>query len=128
VAHILVVDDEALLRRTLRAILERAGHTVSEAQDGKRALEMFDANKPDLVLTDIIMPDREGIETIGDLRNRDPKLPIIAMSGGGSTGGDLFLTLARNLGATQTLAKPIRQSVLLDAVEACLSPGTPRPD
>jgi len=125
VAHILVVDDDPMLRRTLHAILEKAGHTVVEAEDGKQALALFAANKPDLVLTDIIMPNRDGIETLGELRRQDPRLPIIAMSGGGRTGGELFLKLANGLGATRTLAKPIRQSDLIEAVDACLSGGAP---
>ena len=124
-AHILIVDDEAMLRRTLRAILEKGGHKVSEAGDGKRAIEMFTADKPDLVLTDIIMPNREGIETIGELRRQDPHLPIIAMSGGGRTSAELFLTLASNLGATTTLAKPIRQAELIAAIDASLSGAAP---
>jgi DNA-binding NtrC family response regulator len=120
-AHILLVDDESMLRRTLRAILERAGHTVYEAEDGDQALKMFAAEPPDLVVTDIIMPNREGVGTIDELRRRAPKMPIIAMSGGGSIGGDLFLTLASQLGATATLAKPIRQADLIEAVERCLT-------
>jgi CheY-like chemotaxis protein len=120
-ASILVVDDEPALRRTLRSILEKAGHSVAEAGDGSEALVSFAADKPDLVLTDIIMPNREGVEMIGEMRRRDANLPIIAMSGGGTAGGDLFLTLARHVGATRTLEKPIRQSDLLEAVDACLS-------
>jgi DNA-binding NtrC family response regulator len=121
VAHILLVDDEAALRRTLRIILERAGHTVYEAEDGDQALKMFAAEPPDLVVTDIIMPNREGVGTIDELRRRAPNMPIIAMSGGGSVGGDLFLTLASQLGATATLAKPIRQADLIEAIERCLA-------
>jgi DNA-binding response OmpR family regulator len=120
-ARILVIDDEPMLRRTLRGILERAGHTVAEAEDGDQALVLFADHEPDLVLTDIIMPNREGVEMIGELRRRNSNVPIIAMSGGGAAGGDLFLTLARRLGATWTLNKPIRQATLLDAVDACLS-------
>jgi CheY-like chemotaxis protein len=122
VARILVVDDEPMLRRTFRSILEKAGHVVIEAEDGAQAISMFSAHKPDLVLTDIIMPNREGVEFIGELRRQDRDVPIIAISGGGSTGGDLFLTLATHLGATQTLHKPIRQAALLEAVDACLKP------
>jgi len=122
-SRILVVDDEAMLRRTLRAMLEKAGHTVAEAEDGREGLELFSAQPFDLVLTDIIMPNREGVETIGDIRRLNPKVPIIAMSGGGSAGGDLFLNLASQLGATRTLAKPIRQSDLIEAVNACLQTG-----
>ncbi|HLZ74191.1 response regulator [Phenylobacterium sp.] len=120
-AFILVVDDEQMLRTTLRAILQRAGHEVAEAEDGAKAMELFRVNTPDLVITDIIMPNREGVETIGEMRAAAPDLPIIAMSGGGSRGGELFLSLAARLGATQTLAKPIRQAELLAAVDACLA-------
>jgi CheY-like chemotaxis protein len=122
-AHILVIDDEQMLRRTLRALLERAGHSVMEAEDGLEGMNLFNTHRPDLVLTDIIMPNREGVETIGEMRRQAPELPIIAMSGGGSRGGDLFLTLAERLGATATLTKPIRQADLLAAVDRCLNPG-----
>jgi CheY-like chemotaxis protein len=122
-AHILVIDDEQMLRRTLRALLERAGHTVVEAEDGKEGLAQFGIQKPDLVLTDIIMPNSDGVETIGEIRRRAPETPIIAMSGGGSIGGDLFLTLAEQLGASATLAKPIRQAELIAAVERALKPA-----
>ncbi len=119
-ARILVVDDDPLLRRTLRSVLERAGYVVDEAADGALALQAVAAHKPDLVLTDIVMPNREGVETIGELRKMDAKLPIIAMSGGGSVGGQFFLTLAAQFGATATLTKPIRQADLLGAVGSCL--------
>jgi DNA-binding response OmpR family regulator len=122
-AKILVIDDEQMLRRTLRALLERAGHLVVEAEDGNQGLAQFDLQKPDLVLTDIIMPDREGVETIGEMLRRAPETPIIAMSGGGSRGGDLFLTLAKQLGASATLTKPIRQAELIAAVDAALQPA-----
>ena len=120
-ANILVVDDEQMLRRTLRALLERAGHTVVEAEDGDEGFALFRSQSFDLVLTDIIMPNREGVETIGEMRRHAPDLPIIAMSGGGSRGGELFLELAQKLGATATLAKPIRQAELIAAVDACLA-------
>ena len=122
-ARILVIDDEQMLRRTLRALLERAGHEVVDAEDGNQGLALFNTQRPDLVLTDIIMPNREGVETIGEMRRQAPDLPIIAMSGGGRRGGDLFLTLAERLGASATLTKPIRQAVLLAAVDACLKPA-----
>ncbi len=122
-ARILLVDDEPMLRRTLRIILEKAGHEVTEAGDGDQALLMFDEDKPDMVITDIVMPNREGVETIREMRRLDTRLPIIAMSGGANTGGDLFLRLASLLGANTTLSKPIRQAVLLEAVDACLAGG-----
>jgi CheY-like chemotaxis protein len=119
-ALVLVVDDEPLMRRTLRTALEKAGHQVEEAQDGYECLRRFSELKPDLVITDIVMPDREGVETIGQLRQLDADVPIIAISGGGSVGGNLFLDLAQRLGATRTLTKPIRNADLLSAVSDCL--------
>jgi len=121
--RILVVDDEPMLRRTVRAILEREGHVVVEAEDGHQAVKRFTQEGFDLVITDIVMPNREGVETIGDLRRLDPALPIIAISGGGAAGPaavDLFLQLADQLGAMRTLAKPIRQTELIEAVNNCL--------
>ena len=126
-AFILVVDDEPLMRRTLRTALERAGHEVDEAKDGNEGLRKFSERRPDLVLTDIVMPEQEGVETIGQLRRLDPHIPIIAMSGGGSVGGTLFLSLAKELGATRTLAKPIRNAELVSLVEACLLEAPKRP-
>lgn len=119
-AVILVIDDEPMMRRMLRVMLERAGHTVLEAKDGNKGLAQLARGAPDLVLTDILMPDREGVETIGEIRRLAPDLPVIAMSGGGSIGGDLILTIAEKVGATRTLAKPIRQDDLLAAVDAAL--------
>ena len=119
-ALVLVVDDEPLMRRTVRTALEKAGHEVEEAQDGNEGLRKFSELKPDLVVTDIVMPDREGVETIGQMRRLAPDMPIIAMSGGGSVGGTLFLELAEQLGATRTVAKPIRNADLLRLVDECL--------
>lgn len=121
-ALILVVDDEPLMRQTVRTALEKAGHEVEEAQDGNEGLRKFAELKPDLVITDIIMPDREGVETIGEMRRLAPDAPIIAISGGGSVGGTLFLDLARRLGATRTANKPIRNAELLRLVDECLGP------
>jgi len=120
-ARILVVDDEPLLRRTLRAILERAGHEVLEAVDGAKALNVFVESHPDLVLIDMVMPNREGAETIVDLRAAGC-VPIIAMSGAGGDSGALYLRIAAEVGADRTLAKPIRAAALLEAVAACLVP------
>jgi CheY-like chemotaxis protein len=122
-ALILVVDDEPLVRRTLRSVLERAGHVVEEAQDGNEALQKFGAARPDLILIDIIMPDREGAETIADIRRADAHVPIVAMSGGGVVGDKLFLDLATQLGATRTVSKPVRNADLLALVDGCLRFG-----
>jgi len=118
--RILLIEDDAALRRTLRTILEKALHTVAEAGDGLQGVALFSKETFDLVITDIIMPNREGIETIGDIRRLDPHVPIVAISGGGSVGGELFLKLAEQVGATRTLAKPIRPVDLVQAVASCL--------
>ena len=120
-AFILVVDDDAMLRTTLRSILERAGHEVAEAADGKLGLASYRARRPDLVLIDMVMPNREGAETIVDLRADGGNVPIIAMSGGGFDGGDLYLTIASGVGADEVLKKPIRAEDLLQTVDACLA-------
>lgn len=122
-ALILVVDDEPLMRRTIRAGLEKAGHQVEEAQDGEEGLRRFTELRPDLVITDIVMPEREGVETIRAIRAASPNTPIIAMSGGGSAGAMLFLDIADKLGATRTLPKPIRNAELLATVAHCLAKG-----
>lgn len=105
-ARILVIDDEDLVRLTVRQTLELAGHTVVEASNGRDGIDMFKAHKPDLVVTDLIMPEMEGIETIAQLRRAQADLRIIAMSGGGRTGNMNFLDMAERLGASRILGKP----------------------
>jgi CheY-like chemotaxis protein len=122
-ARILVIDDDAAVRETLRQVLESAGHAVTCAEDGERGLEAFETARPDLVITDIIMPEREGIATILELRRRRPDRPIVAISGGGRTGGTDFLTMARRLGADAALPKPFELEELLDTVARCLAAG-----
>ncbi len=120
-ASILVVDDEELVRATLREMLEQAGHEVFEAANGVEALKSFDDRAVDLVITDIIMPEKEGIETILDLRKRAPELKIVAISGGGRSANFDFLKMASMLGACEVLAKPFRRTQVLDAVREALA-------
>ncbi len=120
-AHILVIDDEAPLRSLVREILEREGHTVVDAEDGDGGLRLFRERLPDLVITDIIMPGKEGIETIQELRDECPGVRILAISGGGTRGPSGPLSDARLLGADETLAKPFGIAELRDAVRRILS-------
>src|ERR1700680_1216734 len=113
-AKILLIDDDPQLRRLLSRVLKGAGHTVREAKDGREGIELFHRTRPALVITDIVMPDTEGIETIRELRREAPALPILAISGGGNL--SLYLRLADELGATTTLAKPFGNDELLSAV------------
>lgn len=104
---ILIIDDDNLLRQTLRAMLEKLGYQVREAEDGAAGIAKLEAEEPLLVITDILMPNKEGLETIHDIRRLNATLPIIAMSGGGVTGDMSFLEYAGKLGADRVLQKPI---------------------
>ncbi|HEV3197266.1 MAG TPA: response regulator [Bryobacteraceae bacterium] len=119
-ATILVVDDEAGIRGLLRKVLAGAGYKVMEAKNGKEALEQIRGAELDLVLTDLVMPDMEGLEMIGIIHKERPELKIIAISG---MFGGRFLHAAELLGAHATLAKPIRPDDLLDAVRRVLAAG-----
>jgi CheY-like chemotaxis protein len=122
-ARLLIIDDEKLARITLRKILESAGHEITEASNGTEGVAMYRAHPADLVITDIIMPDKEGIETIIELRRDFPNARIIAISGGGRTRNLDFLKLAEQYGAKRILAKPFSQQELLGAVNAVLADG-----
>jgi len=122
-ACILIIDDEDLFRVMLRKFLEREGHTVVEAADGKEAIQKYKEATVDLVITDILMPERDGIETIVSLRREHPHLKIIAVSGGGDTGKLDFLPAAQHLGAVRTFKKPFDRREFLDAVSEILAEG-----
>jgi len=114
---ILVIDDDENIRLLLRAILEPEGYQVVEAPDGDKGVKAYQKNPTDLVITDLIMPGKEGIETIRDLRREFPNVKIIAVSGGGRIGPDSYLKMAKGVGALCTLSKPIDRSGLLNAVK-----------
>ena len=115
-ARILVVDDNDKVRMMLRMTLESEGYEVSEAPDGDVAIQLFQETPVDLVITDIVMPEKEGIETIMELRRIAPELKIIAISGGGRIRPENYLYTAQVCGANKTFVKPIDQSVLLDTI------------
>ncbi len=121
---ILVVDDDDAVRRLLRTMLESAGYEVREAPNGKVAMREFDREPADLLITDIFMPEQEGMETIGALRRTHPSLGIIAISG---MAGDYYLKMAELLGARATLLKPLRMDTLLEAVRTALEPSPAHP-
>lgn len=118
---ILVVDDEALMRAFLRQALGKAGYCVTEARNGRDGLTRLKEISPDLVITDIIMDEKDGLELLLELRRMRRGMKVIAMSGGGSSGALNFLDVAQLLGAT-TLQKPISKDVLLATVQRELSP------
>ena len=94
-ARILIIDDEDELRILLRQMLEHAGHEVTEAVNGAEGIELYERDTHELIITDIIMPEMEGVETMLALRRTDPELPIIAISGGGRLDATDFLTMAK---------------------------------
>lgn len=120
-ATILLIDDETAVRDTMRRLLERYGHEVREAANGREALKA--PPEYDLVITDINMPEMDGIEVIMALTERRPGLPVIAISGGGRLPKDLLLSSADMLGAVTTLPKPFDLSELIEAVDAALASG-----
>jgi CheY-like chemotaxis protein len=122
-ARILLVDDDAALRAMLLEMLELAGHRVREAADGRAALELYRAERPDLVLTDLVMPGMEGIETMRAILRADPLARVVAMSGGSRSDPTLNLAIAERLGAREVLAKPFSRRELLEAVETALGTG-----
>jgi DNA-binding NtrC family response regulator len=119
-ATVLVIDDEDLIRRTLRSILERAGHVVRDAANGQEGLAALAAGGFDLVITDLLMPVMEGIETILAVKRASPGLKVIAISGAAAAAVD-FLHLAQRRGADEVLHKPFHVKMLLAAVDRCLA-------
>lgn len=120
-ARILVVDDDVQVRKFISMSLSRAGHEVSGAGNGNECLKSLGAAPFDLVITDIIMPDKEGIETIIEVRRTHPEVKIIAISGGGRVGPESYLLTAKGLGAMDTLQKPFTTEQLLATVQNVLT-------
>jgi CheY-like chemotaxis protein len=122
-ARILVIDDDDQVRMLLRIMLESAGYQVEEAADGKRALQLYLERPIDLIITDLIMPEKEGLETIRELNRHAPGTKVIAISGGGQIGPRNYLEFASALGAARTFTKPIDREELLNAIRELLGPG-----
>jgi len=120
VADILVIEDSSEVRTIVRSMLEREGHDVREAINGEEGLERFQEHPADLVLTDLFMPKKAGIETIADLLEIDPQLKIVAMTAHGSDEQYDFLRVAEALGAVATLEKPFRAKDLIATVATLL--------
>ncbi len=118
---ILVIDDDELVNDMLKQLLTEAGHEVECALDGVVGLELFAAQAFDLVITDIVMPNKEGLETTIEIRDKNKTIPIITISGGGKINADEYLDLAKRFGANYVFKKPIDIAPFLVAVERCLS-------
>lgn len=115
--RVLLIDDEQMVRKIVRKMLERSGHEVTEAENGRLGLDQLKTGTFDLVITDIIMPEMEGVETLMTVREQYPSVKVIAMSGGGRTGNIDFLSAAEKLGASAILHKPFTLGSLTTAIE-----------
>ena len=118
--RILIIDDEAMIRNLLVQILEREGYETITASGGKDGIKIHRENPADLVITDLLMPEKDGIETIMELRRDSRDVKILAMSGGGKIDPETYLQIAKTMGAIETLAKPFDLRELLKTVQELL--------
>jgi CheY-like chemotaxis protein len=118
---ILIVDDDVGMRLITARILEGEGYEVLIAEDGHAGLKLFVEHEPDLVITDLFMPGKDGLETILEIKALGRNVGILATSGGGATGRLNFLEIATDFGADRVLSKPFRSKELLAAVEEMLA-------
>lgn len=119
-ARILIIEDDEVVREYLESVLSRAGYQCLSANNGRTGVELFNSNPTDLVITDIIMPEKDGIETIMDLRRKNSQLKVIAISGGGRAEPENYLHSAKLLGANRTMKKPFTNEEMLEAIRELL--------
>ena len=123
-ARILIIDDDRFMCETLKRVFEGENHEVLIAGNGREGLELFRRERADLIITDILMPEKDGLESIAELKSEYPGLPIIAISGGGSrTGGTEFLEAASMLGADEVMRKPLVIRRLLETAARLVARG-----
>jgi DNA-binding response OmpR family regulator len=121
--RILIIDDDLAVRHTLTAVLEDRGYEVIAAANGQLGIAAFRRERPDLLVTDIVMPVKEGLQTIREIRQEQPDMRIIAISGGNRTERHDFLEIARELGAWDVIVKPFDPDDLAARVLRCLGEG-----
>jgi CheY-like chemotaxis protein len=120
--RILIIDDEESALDLLRRILEKEGHEVAAARNGQEGIEIFRRQQFDLVVTDMVMPVKDGLKTILELRRVDPAIPLIAISGGGAIAKERYLNVAGYIDGVCTLPKPFSRAELLSAIDKLLNP------
>lgn len=121
-SRILIMDDDDRFRKMLREMLEVAGHEVVDAPDGKIGTKLYREDPADLIILDIFMPEKEGIETVIELKRDFPDVKIIAISAGGRMGQFDYLERAKTFGALKSFAKPFDRREMLEAIDECLIP------
>lgn len=119
-AHILIIDDEPSVRGVFKRVLELVGHEVFDTQDARVGLKACKEQNFDLIITDMVMPEYSGINTIMDILRDYPAMKIIAVSGGGAVAANRYLAIAKDIGAHLVLSKPVSKDKLLKAVTEVL--------
>lgn len=119
-ARILIIDDDPWIIKIFQQILEAEGHEITTAANGQEGLDQFRQNPSDLVITDMVMPVKDGLKLIMELTREFPRVPAIAISGGGVIEAERYLTLAESIGTIKTLTKPVTRQDLLAAVNTAL--------
>ena len=118
---ILIIDDEPYILLMLKKMIEKIGHEVDLASNGREGMELFQKEQVDMVITDIIMPDKEGLEIILEMKKTHPDLKIIAISGGGRISPESYLECARHFGASRVFQKPFKQNEIVSAVKELMA-------
>ncbi len=113
---ILIIDDDEQIRTLLTQMLVKEGFETRDAPDGRKGLELYRESRADIVITDILMPEREGLETIMELKKMDPEVKIIAISGGGMINAEFYLQFAKEFGALRTIQKPFGRKEILETI------------
>lgn len=128
VKRILVIDDDIMTLEVLRKILEAEGYQVITALDGQKGIDAYHSAPIDLVITDLVMPVMDGLRTIMELRKVNQRLPIIAISAGGTIAKERYLTAAQYLGDISAIPKPLKRKQIVDTVRKLLQRDSPPPD
>ena len=118
---VLVIEDVVPTLSSIKLMLEQVDYEVTVAEDGEEGVKKYDAGEFDLVITDILMPKKDGFQTIRDIRRSGKRTPILAISGAGLIGSMSYLSIAEEIGATRTLAKPFEKNEFLSAVNYCIA-------
>mgnify|MGYP006280527557 CR=1 FL=1 len=121
---ILIIDDEPHILMMLKKMMEKAGYDIDLASNGDEGMKLFQKSPSDLVITDIIMPEKEGLETIREMKRIQPELKIIAMSGGGKISAENYLETASIFGANRVIQKPFTQKEMVTAVNELMAAGS----
>jgi DNA-binding NtrC family response regulator len=119
--RVLIIDDNEMIREALSEMLSQAGYSILEAEDGKSAIQLTSLEPVDLIITDLFMPEIDGLEVIQHVRRQHPRVKIIAMSGGGSRGLVELLSVAQKMGAHKIFMKPFEWDEILGAIEELLA-------